>query len=195
MDCPQPLPCAVFLTAAFVLAGCTQTVWFRSRLSTPFRVPIDGRRSIGGKRIFGDNKTWSGFVVMVPAVGAAFGVLGLLRPLLPFQWRDGLWPLPPVDYGLLGCVVGFGFMAAELPNSFLKRRLGVEPGAAPANPLARWTCFVIDRTDSIIGGFLALALFVPVSFLTWVYVLLVGSGLHWSFSVLLYHLGVKARPA
>ena len=86
-------------------------------------------------------------------------------------------------------------MAAELPNSFLKRRLGVEPGAAPGNPLARWICFVIDRTDSIVGGFLALALFVPVSFLTWVYVLLVGSGLHWSFSVLLYHLGVKARPA
>ena len=55
---PDPLICAVFLIVAFVLAGFFQTFWLRSRFSVRLQVPIDGSRTIRGKRIFGDNKTW-----------------------------------------------------------------------------------------------------------------------------------------
>jgi CDP-2,3-bis-(O-geranylgeranyl)-sn-glycerol synthase len=190
----RPLPCAVFLVLAFTLAGLAQTLWLRSPLSGRFLVPIDGGRSLGGRRIFGDNKTWRGFF-MVPAVGAVFLLFRLAAPPLTGDDLPGLWPLSPGEYGLLGCWVGFGFMAGELPNSFCKRRLDIAPGTAPAHPLGRIVCFACDRLDSIAGAFVALALVVPVSAWVVAYVLLIGPAIHWWFSVLLYRLGVKVRPA
>jgi len=41
----------------------------------------------------------------------------------------------------------------------------------------------------------AVSLVVPTPWMTWVYVIVIGPTVHWSFSVLLYHIGVKARPA
>jgi CDP-2,3-bis-(O-geranylgeranyl)-sn-glycerol synthase len=180
------------MTAAFVLAGLVHSAWLRSRLSARLRIPLDGRRTLRGKRIFGDNKTLRGFVVLVPAVGAAFW---LLSTFLPAGWRASLWSLSPAGYGLLGCWVGFGFMAAELPNSFCKRQLGIAPGEAPASRWARPVCFLIDRLDSIAGAFVALAVAVPTPLVTWLYLLMIGPGVHWSFSLLLFRLGVKGRPA
>ena len=191
----DPFACAAFLIAAFVLAGLAQVAWLRSPLSLLFRIPIDGGRKVRGRRVFGDNKTWGGFVVMVPAVGTVCLLLGLARGLLPAVWSRGLWPLTTPGYGLLGCWLGLGFMAGELPNSFLKRQLGIAPGAAPRNRLGRRLCFLLDRLDSIAGATLALALVLPAPLGTCLAILLIGPGVHWLFSVLLYRLGMKARPA
>jgi CDP-2,3-bis-(O-geranylgeranyl)-sn-glycerol synthase len=191
----DPLACAAFLMAAFVLAGLVQVAWLRSPLSLWFRSPIDNGRTLRGRRLFGDNKTWCGFVVMVPAVGAICLLMALARDLLPAGWSRGLWPLSAPAYGLLGCWLGLGFMAGELPNSFLKRQLGIAPGAAPLNALGRRLCFLLDRLDSIAGALVALALVLPAPPGTCLAVLLIGPGVHWLFSVLLYRLGMKARPA
>jgi CDP-2,3-bis-(O-geranylgeranyl)-sn-glycerol synthase len=191
----DPFLCAAFVLLAFAPAGFVQTAWLKSRLSRPFHVPIDGGHSLGGKRILGANKTWGGFVVMVPAVGLLFAGLGLLCQVLPVGWDERLWPLSPLGYGLLGCWLGFAFMAGELPNSFLKRRLGVEPGTAPVHPVARPVCLLLDRLDSTAGATLALALVVPLPLWTAVCVLLVGPGLHWLFSLLLFRVGVKGRAS
>jgi CDP-2,3-bis-(O-geranylgeranyl)-sn-glycerol synthase len=178
-----------------VLAGLVQVAWLRSPLSLRFRSPIDGGRTLRGRRVFGDNKTWCGFVVMVPAVGAICLLLRLAIDILPAGWSRGLWPLSTPGYGLLGCWLGLGFMAGELPNSFLKRQLGIAPGAAPRNPFGRQLCFLLDRLDSIAGGLVALALVLPAPLGTCLAILLIGPGVHWLFSVLLYRLGMKARPA
>ena len=195
MTSPNPLLCSVFLISAFFAAGLLQTFWLRSRVSSRFEIPLDGGRSVCGKPIFGENKTWRGFVMMIPAVGGLFMFLGFLRTLLPSDLVNGLWPLSILEYGLLGCWVGFGFMAAELPNSFVKRQLGIRPGAAPVHRWGRSICFVLDQVDSVTGGLLALAVVVPTPFLTWVYILAVGPALHWCFNLLLFLLGMKARPA
>jgi CDP-2,3-bis-(O-geranylgeranyl)-sn-glycerol synthase len=195
MNTVDPLMCTVFLFLAFVMAGFLQTFWLRSPWSVRFQIPIDGGRTFRGSRVFGDNKTWSGFVAMVPGVGIVFLLMRLVLALLPAEVSTGLWPLSIVEYGLLGCWVGLGFMAGELPNSFVKRRLGIPPGQAPLRPLSQSVCFLVDRVDSIAGGLLALAVVVPTPLLTWCYILLVGPAMHWAFSVLLFQLGVKARPA
>ena len=195
MNSPGAFVCAAFLTIAFVMAGFLQTFWFRSRYSVRFQIPIDGGRTFRGKRIFGANKTWRGFVVMVPGVGVAFVFLRLLSTLLPAGVTNSMWSMSPAQYGLLGCWIGFGFMVAELPNSFVKRQLGISPGAAPEHRLAQPVCFVVDQFDSVVGGLLALAVMVPTPILTWVYILLIGPGFHWAFNLLLFQLGVKARPA
>ena len=195
MKTPDAIVCSSFLVLAFVTAGFAQTFWLRSTFSKQFQQPIDGGRTFRGKRIFGDNKTWRGFIAMVPAVGVAFALLRALFGLLPAELLGGLWPLSILQYGLLGCLVGFGFMVGELPNSFVKRQFGVRPGEAPVLPSARPVCFLVDRFDSIVGGILVLALVVPVPILSWCYILLVGPVIHLGFNLLLFQLGVKARPA
>jgi len=191
----DPLSCAAFVILAFVPAGVAHSLWLRSRWAARWRIPIDGGRTWRDRRLLGDNKTWAGFLVLPPAAGVTFGLLRLATGEMPSGWGEGLWPLSIGGYGLLGCWTGMGFMAGELPNSFFKRRLGVAPGAAPPGLIARLVCFLIDRTDSLAGAFLAQALVVPVGWVYAAYLLLVAPGLHWSFSALLFSLGIKGRPS
>jgi hypothetical protein len=55
--------------------------------------------------------------------------------------------------------------------------------------------FAGDRLDSGIGMLAAVSLAVPTPALTWVYVLLLGPAIHWSFSFVLFRLGLKQRAA
>jgi CDP-2,3-bis-(O-geranylgeranyl)-sn-glycerol synthase len=190
----DPGACALFLLAAFMLAGCAQTAWLASAHSRRFAIPIDGGRTFRGRRIFGENKTVRGFIVMVPAVALAFPIVAQLAGLGNPQ-AIGLWALTPRAYAWLGACAGLGFMLAELPNSFVKRQLGIPPGAIAPRPVAALWQFAADRLDSGIGMLAGLSLAVPVPPRTWGLVLLVGWALHWSFSVLLFRLRVKPRAA
>jgi hypothetical protein len=86
-------------------------------------------------------------------------------------------------------------MAGELPNSFLKRQLDIEPGEMARSPILRWALFALDRCDSILGLLVALSIFVPTTWEIWIGMLLIGAGIHWLFNVVLYLLRVKSRPA
>jgi len=108
---------------------------------------------------------------------------------------NGLWPISAREYGALGAWAGLGFMLGELPNSFIKRQLDVAPGRAPRGRVAALVSFAVDRLDSIVGSLIAIALVVPTPWMTWVFVVLIGPGIHFAFSVLLYRLGVKERAA
>jgi hypothetical protein len=184
--------CSLFLVAAFVIAGFAQTAWFAAPVSHRFAVPLDGGASLRGRRIFGDNKTLRGFVVMVPAAALTFMALafGLGNPA-----ARGLWDLTPAGYAWLGACAGFGFMAGELPNSFIKRQLDIDPGASARRGAAAAAQFAIDRVDSGVGMLLGVSLAAPTPLSTWPLVLAIGFSFHWAFSVLMFQLGLKARPA
>jgi CDP-2,3-bis-(O-geranylgeranyl)-sn-glycerol synthase len=107
----------------------------------------------------------------------------------------GLWSLSVRGYALAGALAGIGFMAGELPNSFLKRQMDISPGEAPHGRVAAASHFLIDRLDSGVGMLLALALVIPVPWMTVATVLIVGPFIHWSFSILMFRLGLKGRPA
>lgn len=189
---PDPTACGVFLILAFVLAGFAQTAWFRWPLSMAFAAPLDGRCTVRGRRVFGENKTLRGFVVMIPAAAGAFAVLASIAGANRARF---LWPLPVGDYMALGAWAGAGFMLGELPNSFVKRQLGISPGSSPRSRVGAVVQFAIDRLDSAVGMLAALSTVVPVPAVTWATVLFLGPPLHWGFSVLLFRLGLKARPA
>ena len=186
----DPLAGAVFLLVAFMLAGAAQTAWFANRRSHAFLVPLDGGLTWRGRRLFGPNKTIRGFIVMMPAAAFAFALLALAAPR-----GTGLWTLTGVEYAALGAWAAFGFMAGELPNSFLKRQLDVPPGAAATGPLAKGFQFLFDRLDSGVGMLAAVSLVVPTPWTTWAIVLLIGPFIHWSFSFVMFRLGIKPRPA
>ncbi len=191
----DPLTCALFLTVAFVLAGPGHPALLRMPASRRLLVPLDGGARFRGKRVFGENKTVRGFVVMVPAAAATFALLHFtLSRVAPSIVAD-LWRLDTTGYAALGAWAGLGFMLGELPNSFVKRQLDVAPGMAPPGRIGTVVTFIVDRVDSIIGMLVAISLVVPTPWMTWVYVLVIGPGIHLAFSVLLYRIGVKARPA
>lgn len=177
----------LFVCLAVTTAGVAQVLWLRSPASRRFAGPVDLGRTLRGRRLFGDNKTWRGFLGMVPACAVAFPAWSLVVP--------GLWELSLPGYAGLGAACGLGFMAGELPNSFVKRQLDIPPGEAPRSPSWRRIGWVVDRFDSLVGGLAAISLVVPVTPGVWLGCLVVGPGVHASLSAALYKAGVKRRAA
>jgi CDP-2,3-bis-(O-geranylgeranyl)-sn-glycerol synthase len=192
---PSAFACAIFLVIAFTIAGLAHSAWLRTRLSRRLFIPLDGGLTLRGRRVFGENKTIRGFVSMVPAAAGAFALcIAIARWAFPELGAE-LWPLATAGYAAVGAWAGLGFMLGELPNSFVKRQLDVAPGQAPSGRFGAAVSFAVDRTDSIIGMLIALSIATPTPAMTWVYALIIGPGIHLAFSILLYRLGVKARPA
>lgn len=192
---PNALACALFLICTFTLAGLVHSAWLRTAMSRRLFIPLDGGLRVRGRRLFGENKTVRGFVSMVPAAAGAFALcIAAAKQFVP-GFAQVLWPLSVSGYAALGAWAGLGFMLGELPNSFVKRQLDVAPGQAPGGRVGATVSFIVDRTDSIIGMLIALSIAAPTPWMTWVYALIIGPGIHLAFSILLYRLGVKARPA
>lgn len=95
---------------------------------------------------FGANKTYRGLVCV--AAGTALG-FAAIRPL-PLQTLQSSQLLG------LGFLTGAVAMAAELPNSFLKRRLDIAPGAHATG--SRGLVFhLLDQIDVVFGAWTVLA--------------------------------------
>jgi CDP-diacylglycerol--serine O-phosphatidyltransferase len=122
---------------------------------------------------FGANKTWRG-AVAVPVLTAFGGAC-----LYPVEWlletvfgQGLLWPVL-LDYSslmLLGLVAGMGYIIGELPNSFFKRRIGIQAGDVPEDK--KYWFIALDQLDSAIGVSLAywLVFDVPLE-VVWLYVI------------------------
>jgi CDP-2,3-bis-(O-geranylgeranyl)-sn-glycerol synthase len=111
------------LLVSAALAGIVQhyDVW------TILKRPIDGGATFRGRRVFGANKTWLGVACAIPGCIATVAVQRYL-----IADRAG-W-LAVIDYAsanplALGTAMGGAAMLGELPNSFVKRQLGIAPGA------------------------------------------------------------------
>ena len=98
---------------------------------------------------FGANKTWRG-VVFMPAVNAVFVVLVTVVCRL-----DQAYP------ALLGFALGLSYVLFELPNSYIKRRAGIEAGGRHRK--YKYFFYVLDKTDSSLGVTLAYALISGIS--------------------------------
>jgi hypothetical protein len=121
-------------------------------LLEPLKRPLDGGASIGGRRVFGDNKTWRGALFMI--CGPALAALALTRwPAFRDALPDDVADSAPL---LWGGLVGLGVVVGELPNSFLKRRLGIAPGTQRRTP-GGIALVVLDQADLVPGVWLCLA--------------------------------------
>lgn len=119
---------ALYLFAPLLAAAALSAVVLRWDLLAWLKRPIDGGATLGGRRVFGDNKTWRGVFVAVAGSVAAVaaqkyligGAAGRLA-VVDYERAGGVW---------LGLALGGGATLGELPNSFVKRRLDVAPGAS-----------------------------------------------------------------
>jgi hypothetical protein len=180
MDWLQPLR-VLWLAAPVIVAAVVHIAVIKLKLLEALKRPLDLGRTFRGRRLFGDNKTWRGALVMAGGSAAAAPLQGVLR------LRD----LELFDYGtanlpLVGLLLGLGFVVAELPNSFLKRQADVPPGER-GPPWA----VVLDQVDSVIGClvFLCLAWVPPLA--VWVWVLVLCTGVHMALNGVFVLLGLK----
>ena len=80
------------------------------------------------------------------ALGTAVGFVVIDKPFLSLGSEHRATAL-----ALLGLLVGAGAMLAELPNSFLKRRMGIAPGAQ-AGGIRGVAFHVLDQIDVVFGA-------------------------------------------
>jgi hypothetical protein len=195
----------LWLALPGVIAASVHMVVVKRGLFARLAVPIDGGRTLAGRRIFGDNKTWRGvlFVTLASALLGAFQ--GLAGGSFAERWGlscidaralgarlSGSSGLPGMvlAYTLIGGVLGFGYILGELPNSFAKRRLSIGPGDK-ASGLAGPIFFIADRCDSVIAALLlgALVFSYPLSIVLVGFVCL--SLVHLALSAALHRARIK----
>ena len=151
--------------------------------------PIDGSLEIGGRRLFGDNKTWRGAIAMF--AGAAGTALALRRARW-FRERlpEELERAPALTYAAL---LGTAVVISELPTSFVKRRLGVAPGAQRGSPLGV-VLSLYDQGDFVVGGVVLLRPLWRPSAGEALGAYVVVSGAHLVANVIGYAIGARERP-
>lgn len=110
-------------------------------------IPMDRGRTIWGKRILGDHKTWRGLLA------------GIIAGTLVFELQRFLYDagvaqdLALIDYSahplLPGLLMGLGAGMGDAVKSFFKRRIDIEPGES-------WPVF--DQLDFFLGAYVFVSL-------------------------------------
>lgn len=185
----------IYLTmGSLMLAGIANMLFTKTNLYKKHAFPIDGFRTAwDGKRIFGDNKTWIGFLSMVLFCIAFQMLCGLLCQLFSLEQHNDLFRCAgntPALNLLFGFLIGFAYMLFELPNSFIKRRLNISPGKS-GKGLLGVVFFVVDQADSMLGVMLVLALFTDIGFWGYWQYVLVGVFTHIAVNLILLLLKVR----
>jgi hypothetical protein len=90
----------------------------------------------------------------------------------------------------MGALFGLAYALFELPNSFIKRRLDIQPGKSKKSVGGIINIF-IDQVDSIVGCVLVLSLVSKVSLLLFVGFILLGAVTHIVVNLLLYSLKLR----
>ena len=181
-------------TLPVILAGVFNMVFTKTRLYQRHKAPIDHyRRLADGKRLFGGNKTWAGFFSMIVLCMAAQLAWGLALKALALEAHNELYRIHANQWGynlLAGFLFGLAYMLFELPNSFVKRRLGIPPGGsqgAGAGPVF----FVVDQIDSLIGVAAVIYFLADISFLKYLGYIALGGVTHAGVNWLLLKMKVR----
>jgi CDP-diglyceride synthetase len=173
---------ALYLTVPIIVSGVGHMVVVRGDLLPSLKRPI-------GEVLFGPNKTWRGAVVMpvltVPGVFLGRMLDGPLEPHLLVSLHDA----PAV---VLGVALGLGYILAELPNSWWKRRQGIAAGQLPER--GRIAYILVDQADSAVGCGLVYVLLLAPPPSVLIVLVLVGPSMHLVANVVLYLVGLRKRP-
>jgi hypothetical protein len=123
---------------------------------------VDGGALIRGKPVFGANKTYRGTVAM--SLGTALGFALQALWLHNYESVRGLelFEYAPAKAIIIGALVGFAASLSELPNSFIKRRLEIAPGATAGGPV-NLVFYILDQADFLVGAWIVLAFVVEIT--------------------------------
>lgn len=148
--------------------------------------PLDFGKKINGKRVFGDNKTWSGLLF---GIFVGFVVIALQK----YGFSNSEWIRSisgSVNYSqsiiwYLGPLLGFGAIFGDAIESFFKRQLEIRPGK---------TWFPFDQLDYILGGLLFSLPIIRLGMKDYFVIVVVWLLIHLVFTYLGYLIGLREDP-
>lgn len=131
-------------------------------------------------KLFGTNKTYRGFLVLPVLSGFIAYLNAIIFDSLQIANRYAFF----IRIGL-----GFAYMLFELPNSYLKRKLGIPQGTSSNKYKILQLC--IDKIDSLVGVFAFYYFTISVTFDTIIALFIAAFLIHISLSYLLVVLKIK----
>lgn len=127
---------------------------------------------------FGENKTWRGFF-LIPIVNSI--LLSILSLVVPLDLKHPI---------IMGMELGFAYVIFELPNSFIKRKLGIHSGKqAQKNKLL---FMAMDKMDSAFGVTLLYYFIQPIDLAKAFTIFLICVSSHVLFSFILVKTKIKS---
>lgn len=176
-----------------ILAGILNMLFVKTAVYQRLKSPMDASRVLkDGRRLFGDNKTWAGFAGMIAANMLSQVFWGLVCRMLPegmnyiYQYHQN-----SISFNLLaGAGFGLAYVLCELPNSFIKRRMGIPDGKTVSSRKGA-VFFIADQTDSLFGVVLLLAFLYPMPVWQYILYIFLGAGTHIFVNYILYRLKIR----
>jgi CDP-2,3-bis-(O-geranylgeranyl)-sn-glycerol synthase len=179
----------LYLFAPLLFSALVSAAVLRLDLLPWANRPIDGGVTLAGRRVLGDGKTWRGVLVAVAGcvAGASFQTAFVGA-------RAGA--LAVIDYTtvnpvLLGGAMGVGAMLGELPNSFVKRRVGVARGGTARGALGI-VFYLWDQVDLLTTAWPFLSPWTHADARLVVTSFVIALGLHPLVSLIGYLLGARS---
>lgn len=177
-----------------ILNGLLNMIFCKSNVMQGLQKPIDfGHKMKDGKRIFGDNKTWKGLIGYI--------IFGMITSVI-WGYINNLCGINQYNYFyinhentilyniLIGFLFGFVYAICELPNSFMKRRFGIQPGKS-INGCMKIFFIFIDQVDSIVGCAFVVWAFYDIGIFVFGLYILFGFVSHLVLNMLLFVLKIR----
>ena len=163
----------IYIILPLIISNIVHIVMVKKNLLTDLAVPIS-------VSLFGQNKTWRGFAI-VPLLNAC--ILLAINFIFPyFELKEAF---------TIGFLMGVAYMFSELPNSFIKRRLGIVSGGKAEKHGILF--MLLDKTDSSFGVSLLSYFLLNLNVLQTLQLFFISIGTHIFFSWLLVFIKIKKR--
>ena len=107
-----------------------------------FNYPLDFGVKIKGKIILGPRKTFRGLIAGIIFAMIAMNFQFCIYKFTPLK-NLTLYSFEEINFQLLGFLFGFGVLFGDLFESFIKRRLNMDPGQS---------LIPLDQIDCVLGG-------------------------------------------
>lgn len=174
-----------------VFAGIINSIFCKK---FKYNYPIDFNKNfIDGKRIFGKNKTWKGFIGYI-FFSIIFTIIwGIICNKCNLNHLNYFYINYSNTYQFnikIGILIGFFYALFELPNSFIKRRLNIIEGKNTTG-LKKIIFIFIDQADSIFGCALVVWMFYDLGIFLYLLFVIVGAITHIVINILLYLLHLR----
>jgi len=189
-DALREIAGTIWLLVPLLGAGVVHGLVMKNDWLRALRRPIDGGRNWSGRPLFGANKTWRGIVAVSAGCSIVTGIQSDLLHALDAVRAIELFDYGAVNGWLLGALAGALAEFSELPNSFCKRRFGIEPGGTGGGWCGR-VFFVWDQVDLLLGLWFAYALVVDVTLFRVVVSIVVLLAVHPVVTLLGYLAGMR----
>ena len=162
---------------------CMRKGWLRS-----LDVPLDGGLTLGGMPLVGKSKSLRSLAIYTLSAILVCSVLNLIAGYSDFV--SDIYQTSPV---ILGPEIALAYLAGEILNSFVKRRMGIATSGNSSSWLGIRIQSVFDNVDGIIscGALFILVYQVPASVLATSFVLAVL--MHLSTDLLMRRLRLKTK--